>query len=377
MATTLGETMIFIFLIALALRFGFGLYHAQPIFPGGDSIGYMQLAERMHSHQFVGYSHPPVYPVFLYLFGEFPKLALYIQSFLSAMTAFFVYALGKRMVSKRMGLIAAVIVALDPFQIFYSGVFLSETVGIFLLMLTLYTMDMEPVSGFIFGIACLCRSIFVPLVWIFPLYYFMSIRSIVRKDMAIAFLVCWLIPVASWSALVYAKTGHVTISSSNAGATLWDGLTLPNQSADAHRTLIRAEADRRKILDASEGDKLYRDRAIEWIKANPRSYFGLMSDKFFKFYALMPSKDVFARPYRILSFFYMLPLLVCAFFGGCVLFGGEMNKRWWVLMGIVVVYTLVNLVFWTQIRYRVPLHPILALFAAYFVEGMIELKEMQ
>ncbi len=106
--------------------------------PTYDGIGYDMLAVHLLEAETYGVEHPtafrpPGYPIFLagvyLLFGHsYPAVRL-IQAWLDAVTCLLVYAIGKELFSRRVGLLAAVGLSLHPLQVYMVGEFYSETVS--------------------------------------------------------------------------------------------------------------------------------------------------------------------------------------------------------------------------------------------------------
>src|SRR6185437_9580533 len=124
---------------AFALRFGYGLWHHQPLAPGGDSEFYLRMAQGfLNAHAPLLITHPPVYPFFLAITflipGRMLGYALFAQSLVGAGCVLLAYQLGTFLYGERMAKIALIWVAFDPFLIYFSAYFLSETLFTALLL---------------------------------------------------------------------------------------------------------------------------------------------------------------------------------------------------------------------------------------------------
>ncbi|MFC1525139.1 ArnT family glycosyltransferase, partial [Planctomycetota bacterium] len=168
--------LLVIFLIALGLRVGFVLTLENKFyFP--DSYQYDTVAQNIISgngfmvSENLRAGRPPAYPLFLsisyLLFGKSLFVIRFIQALLSTLSCLVVYLIGKKVFDQRTGLIAAVITAIYPFFIFFSGLILTETIFILLLLVFIYLLiNLEQrgniwlavLAGVINGVAILTRA---------------------------------------------------------------------------------------------------------------------------------------------------------------------------------------------------------------------------
>lgn len=145
-------------LVALHVMVGLLLY--EPILhPGGDNAIYMIVGEALRMAQ--GYrdlylpgepvhtKYPPLYPVFLAILGFFGSVQLFKLASLAlaagavALTA----AVGRRLVGEGPALVAAGLMAVNPVLLDYSHWVLSEAPFLFLLLLSLYWLTRADTVG--------------------------------------------------------------------------------------------------------------------------------------------------------------------------------------------------------------------------------------
>lgn len=109
-----------------------------------DAIGYHQLALCIvNNFTFCGDTfRTPGYPAFVaffyFLFGPRPWIVLLAQIFVDLTTIFFVAKIGEMLFSRRAGIIAALLLALDPTAIFFSIDLFSDSLFTAFLVATLY-----------------------------------------------------------------------------------------------------------------------------------------------------------------------------------------------------------------------------------------------
>ena len=122
----------------------------------------------------------PLFPYMLgvvfRLFGENIYIACLLQVILSALTCILIYGIARAAFSRKVARVSSLISCFYGPFIFYSGILLSETLGIFFIALTLFLLLLSLkssrkshffMSGMILGIASLARpnfSVFLPFV---------------------------------------------------------------------------------------------------------------------------------------------------------------------------------------------------------------------
>jgi len=231
--------------------------------------------------------------------------------------------------------------------------------------------------GIFFGVGCLINSVMVVVV-ICLLTYFVVIKINWKKILLVSLIFC--ITYSGWVIRNYKVFGKFVFGSTNGGKTFWDGTDiipfelrgLPEEKVVEGRTedIILAN----KIEDEIERDKFFYRKTFEYIKNNPRKYIKLVLTKFFKFWRVVPHKG---RSYgvndnfvNIVSVVFFLPVLVFCVVG---IFFSFNRKESIILilpiLGLCAVYS----VFWSQVRYRLPIEPYLIIFSS---SGVVELYKM-
>lgn len=162
-------------LFALALNLGWTLTHAPRAHDEYIEIARHLLAGRGYSLLIAGAPEPtsfraPLYPLFLALLLRLSQNSLWAvtsaQSLIGAALCFLVYGLGRRLFSERVGLLAALLTALDFPLVVMSGWVLTERLYVFLIALAAYlvigdnfrTQWRSLAAGLVFGLAILTRS---------------------------------------------------------------------------------------------------------------------------------------------------------------------------------------------------------------------------
>jgi 4-amino-4-deoxy-L-arabinose transferase-like glycosyltransferase len=175
--------LLAVFMLAFALRLGFVYYLEPERLYFSDSIEYLRAADGLlHGAGFgESYKRPPLYSIFMagvLAVGQGHLVAVkVVDAILGALTVLVVYAIGKKIWGQPVGLTAAALVAVHPYLFVLSAFVYSET--LFTLLLALATLVLlkarglagTAAAGVLGGLACLTRPsalafLVVGAVWI-------------------------------------------------------------------------------------------------------------------------------------------------------------------------------------------------------------------
>jgi 4-amino-4-deoxy-L-arabinose transferase-like glycosyltransferase len=242
-----------LFCSALFLRL---IYNSGNDWLASDSQDYLTIARNLaFNHVFSfgnnGYGFiptaflPPLYPALISLFWwqeEEPLTAvLYFQALLGAMTVALVYYLTKRHFDRRVALIAAVALAIEPFTIHYTAAVMTETLFTFLVVLAAYFWDYKRyvLAGFVFGLAALARPGIIPfLLLLLPLSLF-PIWTAYRKAFLTIILAAAVLPRAIRNALTFNQI--IPVSSFGFGMNLLCGTIDVPMIADEGWDIVKSD----------------------------------------------------------------------------------------------------------------------------------------
>jgi 4-amino-4-deoxy-L-arabinose transferase-like glycosyltransferase len=278
-------------LLALVLRLAFvlGFGRTQTFSAGGgfafsDTFFYSWVGAALsqgHGYTFLGHptAHwPPGYPVLLAgvykLFGAETRNALVANAVLGALTVPLVYLIGLRTLGRRAATVAAAALALLPGQILIGDVALAETFYVFELaafVALAILLGRRPrsliVLGVVAGLAALTRGegLLFPLI-VLGMGWASRGRRPALRDTAVVVAVM-LLTIAPWTirnAIV--MHGFVPVAT-NASATLWSG---HNDRADGGPVYqSAAELAAQAHLSEVDASTKVRDEAIDWAVSHP------------------------------------------------------------------------------------------------------------
>lgn len=321
----------------------------------------------------------PLYLVVVYLpFGYFPLIARLIQAVASGiLLPLLVFRIGRRVLGTKAGLIAAGLSAVYIYFVYYSAALVTET---FHMIAVLWSLDValelaqRPSRrqwvklGLALGIAALLRQailLFVPVLFIWLLW---AGQTRVRlRDLIIptAVVVALILP---WTVRNYLVFHRFVPLNTNAGfAFFW--ANHPEHGTDfvllfsneKYAALIPQEL--RELNEAEMNDALMR-KGLGFVVDDPQRYVLLSLSRTKELFKFWPSakSSLISNVSRVLSFGLAFPFM---------LYGLFLSRARWrrclLLYLFVVIYSLIYLLSWSQIRYRIPVDPVLLIFAGLSV----------
>jgi len=403
-----------LFVVALALRVLYALLAAGPAAtPSSDALEYDSVAwnlARGAGFAFDGPTGPyptafvpPVVPWLTSLayraFGHRYFAALLLQCVIGACVPLLIASLGGAMFGGVAGRLAGWIAALNPLLVFFSGYLLTETTFTALLLLAL-AMSVAWIktprpgralgAGILWGVATLARptALALPVLvafwaWV-PLGLTVPARE--RAKHVLFLLLGLALAVGPWTlrnalalrAFVPVTTGGGRALLDSNNPRVWaDPLARGGAISTTHLEPWASDARGRSEAAA---DAIAAQRALDFLMAHARDWPALALAKLGRFWRLTaegggtgawqregsPLKHLL----RVLDplLLWSLATLPFALWGLARMLSGP--RRWYQsLPALVVLYfTLLAVVFWGALRMRVPVEPLIALFAAVGIE---------
>lgn len=423
----LPRALIFVLVISVALRIASALYEGNTvgILPGvHDQLSYDALARRVAqgygftfasdwwpatsagqptAHWSFAYT---LYLAAIYAFiGPYPIIGRIVQALVAGILhPYLTWRIGSRLFGPPVGVIAALITAAYGYFVFYAGALMAET---FYILAVLWAFDitlrirmqeeLPPrrlflVLGFALGLAVLLRQaflLFVPflLIWLCVGRTSVGKARLYRRALwtgaLLATAVVGLV-ILPWTIRNYLVFQRFVLLNTNAGfAFFWANHPIHGTSfipvlpdGNRYRELIPLGLLR---LDEARLDQALLIEGIREVRRDPMRYAQLSisrSKEYFKFWP-SASSGLASNVVRMLSFGLVLPFAVL---GLCVaarkrrasdFLDGADSRRGEVfpagrglLYLFVFVYTLIHLLSWALIRYRLPVDALLVVFAS-------------
>ena len=378
-------------------------------FPQVDAKTYTQAATQMAVDGHwrgdpTPFWQPPLYPYFLglvfALFGPDYYIARLVQAVLGSVNCVLIYFLGRRIFSSAVGFAAAGLAAIYGPLLFFDAEFLPPVLAVFLDLLLLLSLLWATsggylrrlVPGLLFGLAALCVAnilLFLPFVLGWLLWRDANLPWKQRLLRTFPLLLGALLVVAPVSLRNYLVGSDWVLISSNAGINFFIG-----NNADYHKTVsIQPGPEWRKLvarpkseagLDrASQKSRFFFFRAWEFIRTHPLDYGRLLIDKIYLFWhghevgrnqdlyyarnfssllSMLLWKSFIAFPFGVLA-----PL---ALLGIGLLWREGLQRKpdSALLLLFLLSYALSVVLFFVTARYRLPVVPVLLLFAVHGVK---------
>jgi 4-amino-4-deoxy-L-arabinose transferase-like glycosyltransferase len=344
---------------------------------------------------------PPLYPAFVAavwsVAGEGNHQAVrLVQIVLSALTAWFVFLIGRQFFGPMTGRLAAAMVWIYPSFIFFNVTILTETLYTFLLVAFLWLvarlvdsarLSVAIAAGLALGLACLTRSSLWPLPLVLCPLLLLVLRAPMSRRVGVAALVFagYATVIAPWAVRNTRLQGVVTIVDTMGGLNLrmgnyehtpedrmWDAVALEGERNWSHA--LRVESPGRTFTEG-EKDKWAQRRAIEYIAAHPATTLRRSLIRFADFwglereYAAGVAQNLYEPPRWLgitVSVAMVLTFVVVAVSGAVgIWLAPARNWRADIVLllpglAIMAAHTIV----FGHSRYHLPLIPVLALYAS-------------
>jgi 4-amino-4-deoxy-L-arabinose transferase-like glycosyltransferase len=317
----------------------------------------------------------PLYPLLIALVGTGlgQKLA---DLALSLAAVWLVYELTLRIYrDEAIALVAAAFSALWPHFAFFAAVGLTETLFIALVLaafLCLYDARFLLASIFLV-LGILTRPALELLAPILIVFFALVIhREPIRataKQIGIYALI-YIALMAPWWAYNYARYGQFVRLDLAAGMVLYTGNNPLNVSGGG---ISRQDVDFGKYADIQnpvERDAAYRHAAIDYIMADPWHFMAMMPTKFVRLWRPWPYTGEYSkRSVVLVSVVSAVPIFILAMLGLALTFWPH-AVRLLPCLAYLGFLTLVHIVTFASVRYRVPMEPFVLILAA---AGLVEL----
>ena len=361
------------------------------------------------------FEQSPLYAYFLALifklFGPGLLAPRLIQIAIGAGTCVLIYRTGRLLFSPGAGLAAGLGAAVYGPFLFYDGMLMKEFLAVFFVTAMLYQLcaasgsqrGMLATSGICLGLSALVRDnliLLVPAVclwllvdpWVSPLVRRGPAREGLGRSMAFLFGVALVVvPVMARN---YHVSGEFVLLTAGGGEAFYignnpqaDGRYSPPPFVRASSVVehedFRAEAARRLSRPAGsisrkEASDYWLRQGLDWIAGHPGEYLVLLGRKlliFWNHYEL-PDNHSYDQHRRILTIL-TLPLLTFGLLAPLAVLGVTLSfSRWRDVLVLCFVgggYLASVMLFFNFGRYRMPIVPVLLLFAGY---GLVELTRI-
>ncbi|HAW50419.1 TPA: hypothetical protein DCX16_05685 [bacterium] len=354
---------------------------------GGDMLTYHNYAVQILNGSFPKepYYYNPLYPYFLSfvysIFGPNPYIVKIVQAIMGVILCLLVYLIARNVFDIKKALISLFLSIVYGLFILYEACLLAETLSTFLITVSLFFL-LKPswkrivFSGIFLGLSALTRAnilLFIPfiLIWMLIESNYPKIKTI-----TIFCLLCAIVFLTISPATIrnYSVSGKFILISTNGPINFWRG---NNRYADGQYyvpTLPFQHVHQQMLNEmiSKKGDRAYLEDVMEFIKAHPFKYFGLLGKKFLLFweateipnnisYEWVKSLSSVLRLPFIIDFGFIVPLGLL----GAIL--SWKRKKVLLLLLFLFAYSSATILFLVLSRYRLPVAPIFLVFCGFTI----------
>ena len=390
---------LLIFLVALALRL-FHIYQLKstPFFDVllGDANGYDKWAQRLAAGDWIGsdvFYQAPLYPYFLGLVyaivGRDLLLVRIIQALIGSAACVLLGAAASKLVSKRVGLIAGLMLAVWAPAIFFDSLLQKSVLDMFFMCLSLWlisaisnqqsAISAPAALGAALAALSLTRENGLLLVGVVAVWlWFRGKRAVLLFAVGLALVFA---PVVARN---YSVDGGFYLTTSQFGSNFYIG---NNPNADGTYASIRfgrgapeferldakevAEETVGRTLAPSEVSSFWTGRALGYITSQPWSWVKLTGRKILLLVNRTEMLDTeaqesyqeFSIVLRVLAWVTHFGVLVPLAVAGMIIAWPD-RRRLWIIYALASAYAISVVMFFVFARYRYPLVPFLIVFAA-------------
>lgn len=380
--------------LALLLRIGGAIYtthqanrskpnpHSNYPFVFGDSKNMWATAENIVA----GKGHidqngrrawrTPLYQIIIsgfLAFGlESPIFIRMFHALIGASNCLLLFYLTKKYFSSHAGLWASLMAAIYPMFIYFSGLVLTETLSIHIILwILLFNKRFQDnfiwynglLMGAILAIATLLKASFGPLIGLFVLWWIVLYprEKLLRKTVPVgSAILAFLLVISPWIIRNYIQL-HTFVPFSTMGGYVLYVSNNENATGGPRDESIVMPPETENMTEVERNDHLQK-AAIQWIKQNPKEFLSLAVKKFLRTWSPLPNwKGAQKIYYQLAMLFSYGPVMLLALLGIW-----KSRSHWrsiWALTIPVIYIALLHSVFLGSIRYRLPALPALMVFA--------------
>jgi len=418
------ETFVIVglFLLAFVIRLIYlNQITSSPDFdmPQRDPLWHYNWAKEIARGDFLGkevFFRAPLYPYFLGIIYTFFGVSFYlprlIQIIIGSLSCVFIFLLAKRLFNRTVGIIASVIASFYAPLIHFDAEFELPVLEVFLdlsmllLLLSAGTKLKKKwwlLAGIIFGLSAILRPnilIFLPfvLLWICIRLWKENKSKIIFSGLY--FLLGTILIISPVTVRNWVVGKDFVLISSQGGINFFIGNNVESDGKTAAAapgmlpyegykdniwlTSIKlAEKNLGKKLKPSEISNFWYKQGFHFIKTYPLKYLQLLGKKFYFFwnsYEIENNKDLYfysrwSSLSRLLLWDHLLRFPF-GIVGPLAIWGLVLNAKYWkkyfLLYAFIFSYMLSVISFFVASRFRLPVIPLLIIFASYSIYWLVE-----
>lgn len=371
--------------LAAALRLAYA-WAARGVLPWNDMAYYDAARLAILNHQPYPVDWPPLYPIFLaavtYVFGESYLVLYAAQTVLSTLTCLLIYLITKETFGRAAAFIALAVAAVYVDTLWYSAVLMAETMGVSLLVLTVYLLLKKArpaLSGAAFGLTCLTKGAYLialPAICAWNVIRF-GFKEGTRKSLIL--IAVFLLVVLPWTIFNSRRSNSFVLLEAHTGVSMLVGHN-PYATGGCDYDFVGKDCCKfysDRTLSTLQIDAIAKKYAINYILNNPVRELQLFALKLSKYWSFRTHFDMNNGPYPLKKWLFFLSMAMHMFIFPAFIFGAVFsldNRDGLISLLMIAAYTLIfTLLFSAFGRMRFSLAPFMIILAA---KGAVVLPEL-
>ncbi|MBC8105665.1 MAG: glycosyltransferase family 39 protein [Anaerolineae bacterium] len=316
----------------------------------------------------------PGYPIAVALCGGNILTIRIAQALLDTSTILAVYLLARKFLPPAACVFASVLVAFNPYLIYFSSLILSETLFIALLAWGMYFLTSRNwwIGSLILALSVLVRPSAMLLPMVLSMIIVPTSRDrIMRPFVSSALVLLVLFP---WAYRNHRVIDRWVWTTSNGGITMYDGFHADATGASDQRFMISKITELQALPNEVDRSDHLTHQALEFIKANPGRSVVLALKKISRTWSPIPLSAEYGGNVRIviLAAIYTIPLFALTIVGLCRSNLSTPAKVFLLLPAIY--FTAIHAFSVGSLRYRLPADVPMAVVAASTLKKRVEVR---
>ena len=310
---------------------------------------------------------------------------------LGSLTIWLVFLLGRSVFGRRTAWLGAGIAAFYPQFLYYTATLERETFQTFLLALAVLLVlraarapDWRKwaMAGVVSALCALTNSALLPAcVMLTPAIWLLGRRG--GRDYrrwAAAYLTIFLAVYAPWPLRNERVFHRFILGIDQGGAHLYLGIIVPNEAAGtpAEENFVVNDpvVQEAMKLPPEERDRVFYRGAVRFMRERPLRYAGVAFRSLAKLWRLYPYPRAYAYHYGLIKWVGLLSdgwIIPLGFLGMFLAWGRFPEAE--VFLSVIFCVSFTYMLFWSIIRYRLPMMPFVILFSAYALNNFVSRLE--
>ncbi len=326
-------------------------------------------------------SRAPAFPLLLgaiyRVFGQRYEVARLAQALMGAAVCPVVLALGVRLFTPPVGILAALVCAVHPYAVFWSAYLLSEPLCVLLATASTWALvkaDADPRWTPAWSSLCALSALTRPnmgLLFVFGALW-LARRGRTRVAACAGAVVVFCLLLFPWTLRNYAVHGRFVAITTKGGTVLWESnnpyvVGDPEMRGRATHAPSLPEARLTEGLSEADADALYSRLALRFMREHWRELPELFLWKLLRLWNPLPELEGWLR--RVAASASIVPIFVL-FVAGLAMGVGRREVRLLPLLVPVAAVTATTLIYWGDARIRAPADPQIILIATF---GLVSL----